>query len=183
MKTGIRVIDAMTETPITIFSDITLKDCARIMAENHVGALLVKNDGELQGVLTEQDIVRKGVAAGLNPEKTKVRDIMAKDIITILPEKDIYDALIIMRDSNIRHLPVVDGKKMIGLLTLKDILKIEPQLFDIMVEKFELREESRKPIHQISPHEGICHSCGEYFEKLNNVDNSLLCDSCKAEQS
>ncbi len=183
MKTGIKVIDAMTEKPITVFSDIILKDCARIMADNHVGALMVKDDGKLQGVITEQDIVRKGVSAGLDPKKTKVSDIMAKELITIAPDSDIYEALIKMRDLNIRHLPVMDGSKMIGLLTLKDVLKIEPQLFDIMVEKFELREESRKPIHHISPNEGICESCGEYFEKLNKVDSSLLCDNCKAEQS
>ena len=127
--------------------------------------------------------MRKGVSAGLDPKKTKVSDIMAKELITIAPDSDIYEALIKMRDLNIRHLPVMDGSKMIGLLTLKDVLKIEPQLFDIMVEKFELREESRKPIHHISPNEGICESCGEYFEKLNKVDSSLLCDNCKAEQS
>lgn len=183
MKTGIKVIDAMTEKPITVSPEISLKECSKIMAENHVGALLVKTKGELHGVLTEQDIVRKAVAAGLDTEEESVKGIMEKELTTVEPDKDIFDALVIMRDSNIRHLPVMDDKKMLGLLTLKDVLKIEPQLFDIMVEKFELREESRKPINQQSPNEGICQGCGEYFERLNTVSDSLLCDGCKAEQS
>ncbi|MBW2970751.1 CBS domain-containing protein [Candidatus Woesearchaeota archaeon] len=57
-----------------------------------------------------------------------------------------YDSLVLMRDYNIRHLPVVHKKELVGYLTIKDILKIEPQLFELIVEKFELREEHRKPI-------------------------------------
>ena len=181
MKTGIKVIDAMTEKPISILADTNLKGCSKIMANEHIGALLVKNNGDLLGVITEQDIVRKGIALGLNPDHAKVDQVMAKDVITIKPDKDIFDALIMMRDNNIRHLPVIDGKTLIGLLTIKDVLKIEPQLFDIMVEKFELREESRKPTNKAPANEGICQSCGEYSEKLDDVEGTLLCERCKKE--
>ena len=112
----------------------------------------------------------------------KVNDIMESDIKTITPEKDIFEALILMKEFNIRHLPVVDGSKMIGLLTLKDILKIEHQLFDLLVEKFELKEESRKPIHKPLEKEGICQICGKYAEELSEVDNVLLCAQCGKEQ-
>jgi signal-transduction protein with cAMP-binding, CBS, and nucleotidyltransferase domain len=151
------------------------------MKENHVGALVV-NDKEGLFILTEQDIVRKAVASGLDPKKAKVADVMTKADYVVEPQQDIFEALVIMRDFNVRHLPVVDSKKMIGLLTLKDVLKIEPQLFDLMVEKFELREEERKPL-KMKPKstEGVCNLCGNYAESLFEKDGVMVCEECAQE--
>ena len=71
-----------------------------------------------------------------------------------------------MKDLDISHLPVTSGEEMVGLLTLKDILKIEPQLFDILCEKYEIREEARKPITNPKKEEGICQICWDYAEEL-----------------
>lgn len=182
MKTGYKVMDAMTTKPIAVSPEITLQECASIMDENHVGALAVKDNEHSVGILTEQDIVRKVIAKGLNPLKKKVKEIMETKLVIVEPETDIYDALIKMRDLNIRHLPVVKDNIMVGLLTLKDILKIQPQLFDLLVEKFELREENRKPINRIIQNEGICQACGEYSEKIKDVNGSLFCPKCAKEQ-
>ena len=178
MKTGIKVIDTMTERPIFVSPEMTLQECSRIMADNHVGSLVIKEKSLLKGLITEQDIVRKAVALGLDTKEIDVGSIMVQKLTTIEPEKDIYDALVLMKKLNIRQLPVMKDGEMVGLLTLKDILKIEPQLFDLLVEKFELREESRKPINRIIASEGICEACGGYFEKINDLDGSLLCNSC-----
>ncbi len=180
MKTGYKVVDAMTINPISVNAGITLLECAKIMSEKHVGTVVVKDWNSL-GILTEQDIVRKVVANGININE-KVRDFMETKLITISPDADIYDAIIKMRNSNIRHLPVIEGNNMVGLLTIKDILKIEPQLFDLIVEKFELREESRKPINRVIPTEGICQECGQYSEKVKEIDGTVLCDNCSKQQ-
>lgn len=181
MKTGFKVCDAMTENPITVSSGTSLQDCAKLMAEKHVGALLVKKKEDLQGIITEQDIVRRAVAKGIDAAKSKVAEYMETKMISISPEADIFDALLKMRELNIRHLPVIDGKKFLGLLTLKDILKIEPQLFDLLVEKFELREEERKPLNRQKASEGICQICGNYAEKVVAVDGVMMCENCKEE--
>ena len=183
MKTGYKVYDCMTTKPISVSSDSTLDDCAKIMAKNHVGALVINNGSDSKGLITEQDIVRKVIAKGQNPIGKKVKDYMEKKLITIGPNDDIYDALIKMRDSNIRHLPVVEKGKMIGLLTLKDILKIEPSLFELIVEKFEVREEKRKPIERLISREAICQGCGAYVENVKNVNGSLFCERCAKEQA
>jgi len=183
MKTGYKVYDCMTTKPISIISDTSLEQCAKVMAKNHVGALVIRDNHKSIGLITEQDIVRKVVAKDINPITKKVKDFMEKKLKTVSPNADIYDALIIMRDSNIRHLPVVDNGKMVGLLTLKDILKIEPSLFDLLVEKFELREETRKPINRIIEREAICQGCGAYVEDVVKVKGSLLCERCAKEQS
>ncbi len=177
MKSGYKVADAMTINPISVGANTTLLECAKIMSEKHVGAVVVKDNLHSIGILTEQDIVRKAVAKGASTDES-VKSFMETKLITITPDADIYDALIKMRDNNIRHLPVVENDKMVGLLTIKDILKIEPDLFDLIVEKFELREESRKPINRVIPTEGICQECGEYSEKVKAVDGAVVCENC-----
>jgi signal-transduction protein with cAMP-binding, CBS, and nucleotidyltransferase domain len=180
MKSGINVADAMTINPVSISSDTSLIGCAKLMSEKHVGAVIVKDWNSL-GILTEQDIVRKAIANRIDVNE-KVKRFVETDVITVSPSADIYDALIKMRDNNIRHLPVVENNEMVGLLTIKDILKIEPQLFDIIVEKFELKEENRKPINRIIPTEGLCQTCGEYSEKIKEIDHATLCENCSKQE-
>ena len=144
MKTGYTVHACMTTKPISIEKGEKIGQAAKLMANHRVGALLVKEGDAAVGIITDQDIVRHFVAKGINPLTKKVKDFDSKELITITPEADIYEALVKMRDFGIRHLPVVEDTKLIGLLTMKDILKVEPQLFDIVVEKYELMEEDRK---------------------------------------
>lgn len=181
MKTGYKVADAMTINPVILGKNTSLKECARIMEKKHVGAVLVGDKENIEGLLTEQDIVRKVIGKGINPLKKHIGDFMETKLFKIKPETDIFEALIMMRDKNIRHLPVFDGKKFRGLLTLKDILKIQPRLFDLMVSKFELREEQRKPIFKPKEKEGICNICGDYSEELFKVEETLMCRKCKAQ--
>ncbi len=181
MYTGYKVCDAMTEKPVMINKDSSLMACANVMKDDHVGALIIKDNNGIH-IVTEQDIVRKGVSVGLDAEKAVVSEVMVKVTHTIEPQEDIFEALVKMRDLNIRHLPVMDGKKMLGLLTLKDILKIEPQLFDLLVAKFELKEEERKPINNVREKEGVCNLCGNYSEDIIEKDKILTCKECSKEE-
>ncbi len=136
----------MTEKPVIVKPNTSISECARIMSEKHVGSLLISENNKILGLITEQDIVRKVVGRDLDIKKEKVENFMEKRLITIAPEVDIFDAINMMSEYNIRHLPVMSDNKMIGFVTLKDILKIEPELFELLVDKFELRETERKPI-------------------------------------
>jgi CBS domain-containing protein len=144
MKTGITVSEVMTEFPVAVTPDSTLDKCAKLMSDKHVGSLVIKQADKFIGIVTEQDFVRKAIAFNLPSDITPVKKIMRTEIVTISPEKDIFEALALMGEKNIRHLPVMDGKKFIGFITGKDILKIQPQLFEILAEKIELKEEARK---------------------------------------
>ncbi|MBU0472520.1 MAG: CBS domain-containing protein [Nanoarchaeota archaeon] len=179
MKTGIKVLDAMTNKPVTISSDSTVVECAKLMRKYSVGSLLIKEGKNIVGIITELDFVTKVVAKAKNPEQLSARDIMEKDMITITPDKDIYDAMMEMRNNDIRRLPVTEEGKIIGFLTMKDILKIEPQLFDLMVEKIELREEKSKPIGTAKYEEGVCESCGNFSYRLVEDGGSKLCSECR----
>lgn len=181
MKTGFLVGDAMTKRPITVAGTLTIEECARLMADHHVGSLIVVDKEEPKGIVTEQDFVRKVMARGKDAKKVRVSDIMATGLLTVTPDMDIYDAIVMMRDNNIRHLPVLHGEEMVGFLTLKDILKVEPQLFDLMVDRFELREESRKPIPEFNPSLGECDACGQFSKELRRDGNALVCEQCRLE--
>lgn len=160
-RTGYKVMDAMTKQPVVVKPGEKLESLAKKMARHHVGSLVVKDKEKLLGMITEQDVVRKVIAKNINPYKLKVKDIMEKNLVTISSEQDIYEALVLMKEHNIRHIPVMDGKKMAGFLTIKDILKIQPELFELMVEKFELREEKNKPVRKIlEGNEEVCEFCG-----------------------
>ena len=177
MKTGVRVLDAMTKEPVVVDPELSLERCAKIMLQHGVGGVVVKDKGVLKGIVTEKDFVEKVVAKGLDPKKSRVKDVMKKSVVSIEPDKDIHDAIIRMRDNDVRRLPVVHDGKLVGLLTEKDILKIEPSLFELLVEKFRLREEAGKPVFLKGLKMGECESCGA-FGKLHRREDRLLCDGC-----
>lgn len=182
METGINVIDAMTKKTVTVSPETNLQKVAKLMEENNIGSVLVKEKDRLIGIVTEQDIVRRVVAKGISPSAESVKNFMTTTLSTIDPGSDIFDALNIMKDRNVKSLPVKDGDKLVGMLALKDILKIQPSLFEIWVEKMEIKEESSKPIFRPLPQEGICEACGEYSERLFEIEDSLLCKICKKER-
>jgi CBS domain-containing protein len=144
MQTGYKVMDIMTNKPVTASRDMSLKDAAALLASEDVNSVLIVENSQPVGILTDEDIVRKCVALGLDSKKLKVKDIASVDMITIAPDKDVYEALTLMREHNIRQLPVVENKTLTGFLTVKDILKIQPDLIDLWMENYEIREESRK---------------------------------------
>ncbi|HLD02087.1 MAG TPA: CBS domain-containing protein [Candidatus Nanoarchaeia archaeon] len=136
MKTGITVGDAMSHNPVIISSSKSVKDCAALMVKKEVGSVLVKDGDRLLGIVTEKDIVHKVVAMKLKPEKTSVSDIMTTKVVTIKPDQDLYEVMVEMAERKIRRLPVLHNGKIIGMLTVRDILKIEPELFDLLVERY-----------------------------------------------
>ena len=181
VQTGYRVCDVMTRKPIAVTPETTIKECATVMKENNVSSLVVKEGDMLRGHITDDVLIRNVLAEGLDVDSTTAADVMLVKVATIEPKMDIYDALITMRDYETRQLPVVDkenGNKLVGLLTLKDILKIQPQLFDLLVDKIVLREEEQKLTSSRYPVEGTCDNCGQFFPKLYEVEGDFLCTKC-----
>ena len=179
MKSGLKVIDAMTKIPVTITPDASIFECASKMKDEKIGSVIVEQKGKITGIITEQDLVYKVVAENMSPKKTQVKDVMTKEVITITPDKDMTEAIMLMSQLNVRRLPVVEHNKILGILTMKDILKIEPQLFDMIVDKIELREEQSKPINRIGDSEGVCELCDNYSDILFEQSGVMVCRNCK----
>ena len=170
-KTGIRVIESMTKRPVVVKPDISLVDSAKKMLKENVGSLIVKNKGEAVGIVTEQDLIRI-IANKLDTEKTKIKDVMSKNLIGIDPNADIYEAIVKMNKENVRRLPVINkNNKLVGLLTVKDILVMQPTLIDLRLEHLDIRERYDKL------KEGECENCGSQGNLYNN-EGKLLCRAC-----
>ena len=146
MRTGYKVYDIMTTNPVKIEIDASIKDCAELMTKKDVGSVMVMKNKKFVGIITEKDIVLKVVQKDVVPSKITAEKVMTplKDVVSIEPDKDIYDALVVMKENNIRRLPVMKGSVLHGLITNKDILRIQPELFDMIFDSFELREQKRK---------------------------------------
>lgn len=174
-----KVYETMTIKPVSVSEEETVMTAARIMNENKVASLVIKKGDELAGLLTEKNIVRRLVAANFDANNTKISEVMSRDVLTIHSTAELIDAVTRMNKSNQRQLPVVDNGKLVGLLTMKDILRVQPHLFGLMYENMKVKEESRKPLYESSEAEGICDSCGNYTFNLNDSDDQSICSDCK----
>ncbi|MBI3596688.1 MAG: CBS domain-containing protein [Nitrospirae bacterium] len=107
----------------TIQTGATLLEAARLMRELHVGALLVEENGHLVGVISETDLVRKAMAEVRDIQQETVRTIMSSPIITIDIDRPAGDASDLMSEKGIRHLAVTDSGKIVGVISVRDLLR------------------------------------------------------------
>lgn len=109
----------------TIAPDATVFDAIKVFAEQNLGALIVVEDGRLLGLVTERDYARKVILLGRSSRTTKVREIMSANVIYVAPHTTIEDCMAIMITKYIRHLPVVEGDRLVGIISQGDVVKAE----------------------------------------------------------
>lgn len=116
-----------------IAPDDSVLDAIRMMAEKGVGALLIMENEKLAGIVSERDYARKVILKGRSSEKTPVKDIMTAEVVCASPEQTVEDCMSLMTENRIRHLPVLQDEKVVGVLSIGDLVKaiIEEQHFTI----------------------------------------------------
>jgi CBS domain-containing protein len=115
--------DVMTQDPECVSSDTTVADAAKLMRDKAFGAVLVKDDDQVSGILTDRDIALRVVAEGTDPGSAKVGDVATKDIKTLSPDDSVEDAIKLVRDQNVRRVPVVDGTEAVGIVSIGDLAR------------------------------------------------------------
>ncbi len=116
----------------SVAPNTVLREAARQMAEHRAGALVVLDDGVLVGILSERDIVFRAVAAGLHSDNTVVADVMTPNPVSVGVDDAVSDTLAARLGDAFRHLPVVDGARVVGVLSFRDI----PAEHVVMYERF-----------------------------------------------
>ena len=111
----------MTINPRTVNADDTVKDAAVVMRDSDIGDVIVVEDGQVTGILTDRDIAVRAVAEGREADSTPVSDICTTGIQAIEPEASVDDALRTMREDDIRRLPVVKNGRPVGIVSLGDL--------------------------------------------------------------
>jgi CBS domain-containing protein len=114
--------DVMTPDPVCVDPHSSAADAARQMRDVDSGAILVAEDGHLRGLLTDRDIVVRAIAEGRDPSSTKVSDVASRDVKTLTPDSSIEDAIRIVREQNVRRIPVVDDNgEPQGIVSIGDL--------------------------------------------------------------
>lgn len=143
MKTARHLIENQELSVIS--KEQTVYEAACLMAEKNIGAVPVVEGNRVVGIFSERDIMRRVVARNLDPQKTRVQEVMSTDLIIGLPEEDIQQIENRMKQAGIRHLPIVSNDQLIGILSLRDLLQAE------MDEKDEEIKVMTAYIHYIPP--------------------------------
>lgn len=190
MQIGIKVGDVMTRTFVSVLPNISVSKCSKEMLSKKVGSLIVKEGQKLLGILTEGDVIR-AIAKRKDLSKIKAKEIMTKKLVTASPGEDLLTALKQMKSKKVRWLPVTVKNRIIGLITVKDIIVMEPKLFEMVAEFTPIREEAKKiriinarksrkklEMGEVWVKEGVCQECGAY-NILYQRDGSLICEACK----
>lgn len=141
-KYGIKVAEVMTRNPVKIMLDEGIINAAKLMSKHSVGTLAVVDaENRIRGILSEADIVRKIVANGLGLE-LKVRDVMTKRPVCVKPDDDIGDVVRKIVKYGHKVFPVQQDGKLVGYITYKDILAVQPGIVDVLQEALlnDLRE-------------------------------------------
>ncbi len=118
------------QKPVKLAGSATVHEAAKSMRQRNVGCVLVVDEGRLEGILTGRDVVQRVVAAGLDPDKTPLEEVMTKNPDTIQPAARAMDALHLMQDGGYRHVPVVDEGKLLGVVSRRDFLGAEQARLD-----------------------------------------------------
>lgn len=103
-------------------ADDSVMDVVNVMVERNVGAVAVLRNGELAGLFTERDLMKRVVHEARDPRTTKVSEVMTRDLVIVAPDRSLEDCLELMRERGFRHLPVCQGKQLRGVISLRDLL-------------------------------------------------------------
>jgi len=138
MTTTVRqILDSKGYETQAVSPDDLVIDAIRLMADAKVGALLVMEDGKVAGIISERDYSRKVILNNRSSQTTKVREIMTSDVIYVKPEQNIEDCMVIMSQHHVRHLPIIEDGKAIGMLSVMDVVKSIISEKEFIIEQLE----------------------------------------------
>lgn len=177
-EVGVPIKEAMRYNPTTIGVEATVAKAAEKMCREDVGSCIVLQNNLPKGIITEVDINCKVVARDKRPSELHVSEVMSAPLITIDVDKTVGDAAHMMVNNKVRRLPVVDGEKVVGLVTVRDILSISNEMNEIMSELIKVNNNYEKSVPDDSS-TGICDSCGSMSDDLEVYDGRMLCSTCR----
>jgi CBS domain-containing protein len=131
-KVSLKAGNVMVREVITIDENASVKEAADIMNQFEIGSIIATRKGKAVGIITERDLLKRIVAEGKNAKKTRVKDIMSSPLVVITPNTDLEEAAHLMFEKKIKKLPVIDQNRLVGLVSLTDIARSQPEIIKIL---------------------------------------------------
>ena len=122
MKPVLELLKNHNSMVFQVSPSVSVFEALGLLADYGVGALIVMQNGNLVGVMSERDYTRKVALQGKNSKQTTVADIMTREVVTVTPDTNTHACMTLMSQKKIRHLPVMDGPKAIGMISIRDIM-------------------------------------------------------------
>lgn len=170
MRRTIPVGEVMTKEVVTVSPKDTIAKAAKLMSSRRVGCLVVVQNNQPVGIITERDILTKVVGLDLRASKVLVAEVMSSPLVTVPPTMEVSEAAKLMAKKEIRRLPVVNEGKLVGIVTASDLASVVPdvtELADVPVPRMSEMETS------------VCEVCGEFSTHLFEVNGKWVCENCK----
>ena len=147
-KVSLKAGDVMVREVITIDENASVKEAADIMNQFEIGSIIATRKGKAAGIITERDLLKRIVAEGKNAKKTRVKDIMSSPLVVITPNTDLEEAARLMFEKKIKKLPVIDQNRLVGLVSLTDIARYQPEIIKIL-QKLSAIQDTPKSIKKV----------------------------------
>ncbi len=176
----VRVSEVMETDVVTVHPRTIVVEAATLMAERSVGTVVVVDKGKPVGIVTERDLVTRVLAKGRDPISTYVGDIMSRPLIWVKPSETVVDAVKVMNSKQIRHLAVLQDGRLVGVVTDRGILLNTPQLIELAEELLRVYSSTTLKL-KVETASGYCDACGNWSDRLVEVNGSYLCDKCVSE--
>ena len=119
----------------SIAPDATVRDAVRLMNRQRIGAVIIMAEGKMVGIFTERDVLVRVVDAQLDPKTTLIREVMTKNVTTVSPDMRVGEALRLVTERRMRHLPVVDDRELIGMVSIGDLSGWTTQILQAEVQQ------------------------------------------------
>ena len=137
MKTVKELLQAKGYDVWTIAPDASVYDALRLMADKNVGAVLVIDGGNLVGILSERDYARKVILEGKSSKHTPVREIMTEKVLCVRTDQTAEECMALMTNKRVRHLPALEGDRLLGVISIGDVVKAIISEQEFMIEQLE----------------------------------------------
>jgi len=134
MKTVEEVLNNKSKEIYTISPNEIVFNALKIMAEKNIGSLLVSDGNKLVGIMSERDYARKVILYGKSSKELTVKEIMSSMIVYVSPDQNVEDCMVLMTNKKVRHLPVLDGDKLVGIISIGDVVKAVIEEKEFMID-------------------------------------------------
>ena len=177
----VRIREVMNSPVITGTEKETVVEIAKRMTDCKVGSVVIMKNHAAVGVVTDGDIVSKLVTKNKKPSEVFAKDVMSSPLVTIRDDEEVNDAARLMRKKGVKRLGVTDNGKLMGMVSISDIVAVNPEVYAIIAEKARiLAGQSMGMTKHLA---GICDECEQWSDDLTRVENKNICYDCNTEET